>query len=141
MLDSKRKIELETQYIHFVFSLLGQHHYPGHVTLDTPHVHRFDMGGLLETFKDRDIEFIAFRNLIRGDMHANYGVASTYTKNDITTTCLEFGTRSCETLCEDLVGIVADNLPEGYPTAEIQVMVQESEEQAAGVWKGKILAP
>ncbi len=139
----KRKIAKETQFIHFSFEMFGQHHYPGHPTLGTPHCHKFSFQVLLETFDDRGIEFIAFRHQVCSKMRMKYLTAFIYNPKGEefpAVVTYAFDSRSCETLAEELVQIVTDNLPLGYPEAEIQVSVFETEERAGGLWKGKILA-
>lgn len=122
------------QFIWFEWMEIGEHCYPGHPTLGVPHMHNFLFRVELETDEDREIEFLDFRKKVRQQLLLDYESKM----RGVTVASIDFGEKSCETLCQHVGKIVCDILGEEWRGKELIVSVSESDEGAGAIVRGVV---
>ncbi|TSA55863.1 hypothetical protein D4R42_04760 [bacterium] len=125
-------------YIVVVFRIGGMHYYPGHVSLNMPHFHRFHFQATIPEMSERDIEFIDFRNTLRQNFFNRFPkmrMDVKYKGDDYWNAPMvnDYGPRSCEDLAVILGNEIMKLLPD--LTGEVTIFVMEHDRDAGVVYR------
>ena len=120
------------QRIWFEFTQQALHKYPGHPTLGEAHQHVFGFRVELGTKKDRELEFLEFRNIVKSEFLEDKLPSDR-------PSVMDFEDRSCETLAQELVAVIKKILPvEEWKGTPIIVSAAENDEHAGAIVEDKV---